>query len=236
MNYTNMIKSNRFSVVVSLPRNNLEMAKAALEGGADAIKVHCNVWNRASDYTFGSYEENRLFLKQLIQLCNGVPVGLVPGGPDGYITQPQRIELEEMGLSFFSSYAQYVPCHMMESKRLSKMVAIGADYTQNTLDAVRHSEIDVLECSIQPGENYGTRLNYADILRYADIAQKTQKPCLIPTQRNILPQELRHLADAGCKAIMIGAIVMGKNGTAEEIKRATAAFKEEAEALCHIKV
>ena len=62
---------------------------------------------------------------------------LFPGGEDAYINEEERLELEEMGLSFFSSYAQYVPCHMMESTRLSSMIAIGTDYTQNTLDAVR---------------------------------------------------------------------------------------------------
>ena len=145
-------------------------------------------------------------------------------------SQQELLELEEMGLSFFSSYAQYVPCHMMESTRLSSMIAIGTDYTQNTLDAVRASAIDVLECSIQPGENYGTSMNYADILRYSDIAAKTAKPCVVPTQRRIRPEEVRHLAAAGCKAIMIGAVVMG-GARPEDVKRATAAFRAAADAV-----
>ena len=161
-----MLTDNRFSVIAALPRNDLALAEAALEGGAQAVKVHCNVWHRASGNTFGTFAENRTFLRELIALCGDVPVGLVPGGEDAYINEEERLELEEMGLSFFSSYAQYVPCHMMESTRLSSMIAIGTDYTQNTLDAVRASAIDVLECSIQPGENYGTSMNYADILRY----------------------------------------------------------------------
>ena len=137
---------------------------------------------------------------------------------------------KKWGFPFFSSYAQYVPCHMMESTRLSSMIAIGTDYTQNTLDAVRASAIDVLECSIQPGENYGTSMNYADILRYSDIAAKTAKPCVVPTQRRIRPEEVRHLAAAGCKAIMIGAVVMG-GARPEDVKRATAAFRAAADAV-----
>ena len=110
------------------------------------------------------------------------------------------------------------------------MIAIGTDYTQNTLDAVRASAIDVLECSIQPGENYGTSMNYADILRYSDIAAKTAKPCVVPTQRRIRPEEVRHLAAAGCKAMMIGAVVMG-GARPEDVKRATAAFRAAADAV-----
>lgn len=230
MDYTEMLTDNRFSVIAALPRNDLALAEAALEGGAQAVKVHCNVWHRASGNTFGTFAENRTFLRELIALCGDVPVGLVPGGEDAYINEEERLELEEMGLSFFSSYAQYVPCHMMESTRLSSMIAIGTDYTQNTLDAVRASAIDVLECSIQPGENYGTSMNYADILRYSDIAAKTDKPCVVPTQRRIRPEEVRHLAAAGCKAIMIGAVVMG-GARPEDVKRATAAFRAAADAV-----
>ncbi len=231
MSFKERIVNNKFSLVVSLPSNSLELAKAALEGGAMAVKVHCNVWHRASGHTFGSYAENREFLKELIALCGDVPVGLVPGGEDAFITPEERLELEEMGLGFFSAYTHHLPCHMMESNVLTKMAAIDYTYNQNTLDAVRRSQIDVLECSVQPGENYGTNLNYADILRYSDIVEKSGKPCLIPTQRKIKPCEVKHLYEAGCKAVMIGAVVMGKEPGAEEVKAATAAFREAVDAL-----
>lgn len=231
MKFKELIEGNKFSLVVSLPSNNLELAKAALDGGAQAVKVHCNVWHRASGHTFGTYAENREFLQQLITLCKDVPVGLVPGGEDAFITPEERLELENMGLGFFSSYSQHLPCHMMESKVLTKMVAIDYTYTENTLDAVRSSGIDVLECSVQPGENYGTDLNYADILRYSDIVTKSGKPCLIPTQRKIKPCEVKHLYEAGCKAVMIGAIVMGKEPDVKQLQAVTSAFREAIDAL-----
>ena len=120
MQFKNLIEENKFSLVVSLPSNDLALAKAALEGGAQAVKVHCNVWHRASGHTFGSYAENREFLRQLIQLCGDVPVGLVPGGADAFVTPEERCELEQMGLGFFSSYSHHLPCHMMESTVLNK--------------------------------------------------------------------------------------------------------------------
>ena len=54
MNFRQMIESNSFTVVVSLPANDLDLARAALDAGAQAIKVHCNVWHRASGHTFGT--------------------------------------------------------------------------------------------------------------------------------------------------------------------------------------
>lgn len=231
MSFKKLINSNKFSLVVSLPSNDLDLARAALDGGADAVKVHCNVWHRASGHTFGTYAENKQFLADLIKLCGKVPVGLVPGADEAFISVEERLELEEMGLGFFSAYSHHLPCHMMESKKLDKMVAIDFSYNQNTLDAIKNSKIDVLECSVQHGENYGTNLNYADILRYADIAEKTKKPCLIPTQRKILPSEVKHLYEAGCKAIMIGAIVMGKEPNAEACRVTTKSFRDAVDAL-----
>lgn len=231
MEFKQLIEGNKFSLVVSLPSNSLEMARAAIDGGAQAVKVHCNVWHRASGHTFGTYADNRGFLKELISMCGEIPVGLVPGGADAFVSKEERLELEQMGLKFFSAYSHHLPCYMMESNVLTKMVAIDSTYTQNTLDAVRNSAIDVLECSVQPGENYGTDLCYADILRYSDIAAKTAKPCLIPTQRRIRPSEVRHLHEAGCKAVMIGAIVMGKEPDAEQVRTVTAAFREAVERI-----
>lgn len=231
MDFKTMVNQNKFSLVVSLPENNLKLAEAALEGGAQAIKVHVNVWHRASGHTFGTYGENKEFLKDLIALCKDVPVGLVPGGEDAFISNEERLEVEAMGLSFFSSYTQHLPCYMMESKVLTKMAAIDYTYNQNTLDAVRLSGIDILECSVQPGELYGTPLNYGDILRYTDLSAKAGKPTLIPTQKKIRPEEVRHLYEAGCKAVMIGAIVMGKEPNAQEVKKVTEQFRNAVDRL-----
>ena len=231
MNFRHMIESNSFTVVVSLPANDLDLARAALDAGAQAIKVHCNVWHRASGHTFGTYAENREFLRQLITMCGEVPVGLVPGGAETVITPGERRELEQMGLGFFSAYSRNLPCHMMESPVLTKMVAIDSGYTPETLDAVRDSDIDVLECSILPGEHYGTALCYDDILRFHSIAVKTAKPCLIPTQRRIQPSEVSHLYHAGCKAIMIGAVVMGSDPGPRQVYDASAAFRKAVDAL-----
>lgn len=231
MQYTQMIEKNKFSLVVSLPGNLLELAEGALEGGADAIKVHMNVWHRASGHTFGTYAENRTFLQELIALCGDVPVGLVPGGEDAFITPQEFEELQEMGLGYFSSYARHLPPFMMHGKNIGRMVAIDNLYNEETLSAVRHSDIDVLECSIQPGELYGTPLNYNDLLRYSHIVRATEKPCLIPTQKSIKPHEVRDLCNVGCKAVMIGAMVLGRQHTQENIRNVTRDFRREIDKL-----
>ena len=231
MNFADLISGQKFTLVASLPSNDLTLAKAALEGGAHAVKVHCNVWHRASGHTFGSYEENRAFLRELIALCGPVPVGLVPGTSEAFITEDQLRELEDMGLRFLSAYSHHLPCFALESRRLTNAVAIGWDYTEGLLDAVRDSDIEVVECSVVRGEEYGSALTCADLLRYSGIVKRTGKPCMVPTQKKLRPEDVKHLYRAGCRALMIGAVVFGQEPTPEKVREVTAAFRTAVDAL-----
>ena len=231
MDFKDLMRTQKFTLVVSLPSNDLTLAKAALEGGADAVKVHCNVWHRASGHTFGTYEENKPFLKELIALCGDVPVGLVPGTDEAFITEPELRELEEMGLGFLSAYSHHLPSFAMDTERITNAVAIGSGYREADLEAIRDSDIQVLECSIVRGEEYGQDLTCADILRYSSIVKRTGKPCMVPTQKKIRPEDVKYLYRAGCKALMIGAIVFGQDPAPEELRTVTEAFRKAVDAL-----
>ena len=231
MDFNDLMRTQKFTLVVSLPSNDLTLAKAALEGGADAVKVHCNVWHRASGHTFGTYEENKPFLKELIALCGDVPVGLVPGTDEAFITEPELRELEEMGLGFLSAYSHHLPSFAMDSERITNAVAIGSGYREADLEAIRDSDIQVLECSVVRGEEYGQDLTCADILRYSSIVKRTGKPCMVPTQKKIRPEDVKYLYRAGCTALMIGAIVFGQDPAPEELRTVTKAFRKAVDAL-----
>jgi hypothetical protein len=231
MKFHKLVRENKFTLVVSLPENKISLAEAAIRGGAQAIKVHVNVWHRASGHTFGTFAANRDFLAELAQIAGDIPVGLVPGADEAFVTEEERNEMEKIGIDFFSSYASHLPTYMMDSARLSRMAAIDSTYTQNTLDGINRYPPDVLECSIQSGEAYGRDLSYADIIRYADIAAKVSVPTLIPTQKKIVPADVGRLFAGGCKAIMIGAVVMGKEPTAAAVEQAAAEFAKAVRSL-----
>jgi hypothetical protein len=231
MKFHTLLRENKFTLVVSLPENRIELVEAALCGGAQAIKVHVNVWHRASGHTFGTFAENRVFLKEMVRVCADVPAGLVPGADEAFVTVAERDEMQELGIDFISSYAAHLPNYMLEAPKLSRMAAIDSTYTQNTLDGVNVYPPDVLELSIQPGTEYHKKLSYGDILRYADISSKVKIPTLVPTQKWMAPDEVRHLYAAGCKAVMIGAVVMGKEPGVADVEETTAAFARAIRAL-----
>lgn len=229
MKLESMLLNNKFSLVVSLPSNNTDFAQAALDGGADAIKVHVNVLHAASGNLFGSFTENRPFLEKLIAMCNGKPVGLVIGGADACVTEAEKKILEDIGIDFFSCYSEHLPAYMLKTDKITRMVAIHDTY-ETVLDAVKNSEIQVVEASIMKTSAYGTPLNFYDLLQYRKIVEKTGKPVLVPTQKAIRPDEVFGLVDAGCKAVMIGANVMDK-ANPESCLIATREFRKNIDAL-----
>ena len=105
------------------------------------------------------------------------------------------------------------------------MTACDGTYAPEEIAAMERLGAAVVEASIMPGAEYGQRLTMRDLLRYSAIVQNTSLPVVVPTQRLILPQEVKALAQTGVRGLMIGAVVTGR--TQESIRRAVSAFRNE---------
>lgn len=226
MKFKSLLRENNFSLVVSLPSNDIALAKAALSGGADAIKVHLNVWHRASNHSFGNLEDNKEFLHELLVLADNIPVGIVPGGAQRFCTLDEMLYLEKIGVDFFSSYSDHLPVDILKVKKMSKMVAIDSLYSSEIIRGLTTLDIDVLECSIQSGENYGRGLSVQDLSQYASIAEISSLPILIPTQKAIRKHEVEFLSAIGAKGLMIGAIVTGAEPDPRHFEKIVMEYKK----------
>jgi len=230
--FLNVMQEKKFVLVISPPCQSVEYIKAAIEGGADAVKLHCNVTNLASGNKFGSFTEEKPLLQEAVRLAgNDALIGLVPGADQDFISEDELREIEEMGVSFFSVYDKHAPPFLMESKILTKTIAIGHDYDSMLLEALNLDfDVDVIEASFMQASDYGAALNYQDILRYRYIAACLHQPVMVPSQKRIKPRDVRHLYEAGCKAVMIGAMAMDGQSP-DACLRAAAAFREAIEKL-----
>lgn len=216
-----MLQKNKFSLIVSLPSNDIELARTAIKNGADAIKAHVNLSHRASGNSFGTIEENREFLTQLMEEFDG-PIGIVPGDNIEKINPADIQLLEEMGISYFSIYAHDCPTFLLQSK-LEKTVATNHTYRLEELKQLDKVGIQAFEASIIKGEEYGTPLNVSDLVTYAAIAETVSVPVIIPTQRKVVPEDLPALYQTGVKAVMTGAVSIGKEK--ESIGKTIRAFR-----------
>lgn len=220
--YTNLLLNKNMTLIMSLPSNDPELARCAFEYGADVVKVHINVEHRASKNSFRNLDEERKNFEAMLDNAIG-PMGIVLGGD----TESAKRDFEQaqaMGFNFISLYGHHMPACVLESDKIDKMMACDYTYTLDEIKQFRQIGVDVLEASIVHPDGYGNYLNGRDILKYNILCRESELPVVVPTQRKIDPSELKLLHSVGVNAIMIGAIVTGKE--LETIKKTVCDFKE----------
>jgi hypothetical protein len=219
----NALQGNRLQLFVSLPANEPALARAALDAGADGLKVHINVHHRASGNSFGPLSEYRETIAEIRSLFDG-PFGIVPGGSLEDI-RPDEIEaLPELGIDFYSIYAHHLPSFLLRTDKLARTFAIDASYDFRLLEAAKPFGFEALEASVVPGTEYGSRLSFADLLKYRWLVQHSGIPVIVPSQRKVLPEDVAALKDCGISALLLGAVAIGS--TEDDIKRSVAAFRD----------
>jgi hypothetical protein len=221
--FKQMLKENKMTLIVSLPENRVELAKAAIHAGVDAIKLHVNVEHRASGNHFTSVESYFDIFRRIRDEFSG-PLGIVPGGSFEDIKQGEMEKLIGLGFNFYSIYAHHHPSWMLSLNKMDKTFAISSDYNLNSIGNVGHLGVSALEASIIPGEQYGTPLTLKDVLAYNSLVQHVDVPVLVPSQRKLVPSDIPLLAKAGVKAVMLGAIVIGH--TEDSIQTAITSFRK----------
>lgn len=225
MELINLLTKKELSLIVSLPKNDIELAESAILGGADILKIHINVEHRASKTIFGSLEEEFEEISKIVSLCkqHNKPIGIVAGGNDK-IPMKEIKDIIKFGFDFISLYDKHMN-PLLFNKEIYRMVAIDDKYKIEYVQAYDNLPIDILECSIIDPKTYGEELTVREMLQYQSIRNSTSKPIVIPTQRSITPEQTALLQGMGINGIMIGAIVTGK--TKDSIYENTLRFRKE---------
>jgi hypothetical protein len=196
-------------LIVSLPTNSAELARAAAKGGADALKVHLHLRHDASGTRFGDLAEERAELERILAL--GLPTGIVPGAGDEVASPEEMQELVAMGMDFFDLYARDMPVWLVGFEGMTRTVAI--DHATDVAEVGEFERLgfEMIEAAVVPHEGYGKPLSLTDLVTYGRVRRATELPMIVPTQRAIRPEEATLLAkEVGVNAVMIGAIVTGR--------------------------
>jgi len=194
-----------FPVIVSLARHDLDLAKAALDGGAFALKTHLNAYHRATGTTFGSFAEERSFFEELSKL--GCPL-LVMAGQETVPTAEEMDALHDLGFEGFNLYVDHMQPHLLQSK-LRPVPALSSTSTLDDIKAIAATTGCIIEASIMPFERYRTAMTEADLDRYREIVEAVEVPVIVPSQLKFTPDDAVRLRAAGVAAPLLGAIVTG---------------------------
>ena len=197
-------------LIVSLPENSPELARAAVEGGADALKVHLHITHQASGTRFGGLAEERQNLEEILSL--GLPTGVVPGAGDSLASYEEMCELVKMGMDFCDLFARDMPGWMVCFSALTRAAAVDRGTDPRELLEYEALGIEMIEAAVVPREGYGQPLRLDDVVAYRRLRRATKLPIIVPTERAIRPEDVPLLVhQAGVNAVMIGAIVTGRD-------------------------
>ncbi|MGI6251469.1 MAG: hypothetical protein ACOYKD_08975 [Anaerolineaceae bacterium] len=211
-------------LIASLPRNELDLAKAVLDAGVDVVKLHINVHHHASNTHFGSLAEERGNLEAILKVCEGVLTGIMPYAAP--VNDPETFaELAEMGFDFYSQYLAHAVagCHP-PSEKIERMFALADGDPIEYADGLDSMPMDVCELSVMNGSTYGEPFTHHDLMKYAAIRARTNLPLVVPSQHLITPESTELIRDIGIEGLMIGAVVAGS--TIESWKQSVTAFRK----------
>ena len=208
-------------LIVSLPRNDIHLARAAWEHGADALKVHLNVAHAAAGTRFGPWEVERPALTPIFEE-SPIPVGVMVGA-EQMITPTDAEGLLVLGMDFMDAYAHHLP-DWVATLAADRMMAVDASYDSDRVRALTARGADLLEAAIVPHEQYGQPFAPDEVARYRALHTVSGLPVVVPTQRALNPDNAHRLVtEAQVAAVMVGIIVTGD--TPESIAAATARFR-----------
>lgn len=216
------------TLLVSLPANDPELARAAHDGGAQGLKVHINIEHAAAGVRFGSLDEEAARIAEIVSL--GLPVGIVPGDSSRMAPPEDFRRLPELGLDFADLYLGAMPAWLLSAPPIPIMAAFGHEdmsRPDRLASVAALPSIEMIEASIVPHAGYGNTLSAGDLADYTTVTRimgQSDRPVMVPTQRHIVADDLPALTATGIRALLIGAIVTGRS--AAEIGVATRVYRD----------
>lgn len=204
-NLKEFISRKKMPIIVSLPENDIDLAKAAIDAGADALKVHINVSHRASGNKFHDVDYYKETFEEIRELYNG-PFGIVLSDNLPQVDEVDLKELKQIGFTYFSLYAKDITTKLLLQNELEKTIALDSSFNPNDTSVLESFNLEVLELSVVNSKNYGKPLSFEDLILYENYRRNTDLPLMIPSQKKMKPHDLKILRNIGIDSVMLGEI------------------------------
>ena len=178
-----MLSGKKMTLIVQLPENNSEMAKAAEAAGADALIIN----------------EGEI-IKNI-----KIPIGIDLSG-QGKLDEKELKKYEKYDFINF-----HFDSLSAISKRIKtgKIIALSNSYTLDKVIGVENIGAQAIDAAIVPLSQASRDLVVGDLQNYIAIAISSGLPVIIPTQRTIKPSEVAIIADTGAKGLLLTKVVLG---------------------------
>lgn len=211
---TETLRSAKPTLCVSLVANDVEMAKAVADAGADGLKVHLNLNHPYANTRLGTFEEEADRLRAIIEGVS-IPVGIVPRGSAG-TTISELEQYAAFGFDFVDLYSNVMDARTLSVPGIDRWVAPKGPHTPGMLEALADiRSIDVIEASFLGPAEYGAPLSVSDLaeLKVGLKAIGGRKPLVLPTDRGLSIDDVPVLVENGIVNLLIGYAVTGNDAS-----------------------
>jgi len=218
------LTKNDWTLLASLPRNDVGLARAALRGGAQGLKVHINVEHFASGTRFGPLSQEHETISAIVAEAHlhGASVGIVPGASGNFASIEDFAQLKEIGVDYFDAYPFDCPSWAMLQRDLDVMIAAHHGMAFGDLRLYEKLGMTLCEASIMAHDSYGTPLSAQDLCAYSGLCEATKVPVIVPSQKKLEARDVTALKMTGARGVLLGAIVLGRE--AQSIEDALLSF------------
>ena len=219
----NPMPNRRGLLVVSLPANEVELAKIAIDNGADVVKAHINI-THASGREFGTFADNQEVFQEIVDL--GVPFGLVPGAGDAMISEPEVRQAAEMGISFLNADISAARPYLTQPG-VEFVPSVGGGQAERFSQWLPHLSAypgDWIEASAVGLEGHNQPVRLQDLIGLRHMGQTVDRRIIVPSVRAMKTVDVPYLFDIdNVWAIMIGVFVTGTDP--KQLASSTADFR-----------
>ncbi|OGC25488.1 hypothetical protein A2291_03295 [candidate division WOR-1 bacterium RIFOXYB2_FULL_42_35] len=216
-----LLSDNKLTLIIALPKNDLELAEAAVRGGADALQFHVNITG------FAGFAEEKENLQALVRQIK-VPLGL-SFGYNAETSEAEIKEIKKLGFDFFSVRMKLLPDYLRKIRGIGRIVTLHSDFIFEDLVNLDKIGADALDAAIVPSHGQGKDMVVGDLQNYISIVLAAGVPVIIPTQKDIRPSEVPIVADTGAKGLLLTPVVTGT--TAQHIEKNVREFRVAADDL-----
>jgi len=222
MNQWQSLFKTDLPLIVEVPKNDIEVVNAAIEGGADAVML--SVLSQKSQYMTGNVDEEIENINQIASSVN-VKKGVLLG--DLRLIEKQEWEqLKTCKLDFLAGYPSTVPPFVLRDETFPLILYTP---TEMPLEFYRVlGELPGIEALVfLPRSQSGTDIKYniLDIVGFMLVYSAVSKPILFKVANSLEPEDLQELAGRGASGFVLDPSLTGSLDS-EYYKLFTQKYKE----------
>ena len=198
--------TSELPIIVEVPKNDIEIVKAVIEGGADAVLL--SVLSQKNQYMTGGVEEE---MENINQIASEVSAkkGLMLGDLRSIERSEWEI-LKNLKIDFLAGYPNYIPPFVLRDEVFPIMLYAP---TGMPLDFYRVlSELSGVESLVFYPRSQSTeevKYNILDMVGFMLVYRSVSKPVLFKVASGIEPDDLIELADRGASGFVLDPSLTG---------------------------